>query len=490
MIITEKNNPLIPCARCGKNKHATELYYFNGESGYCVDCFIGAGIGRVIIEHNYKPMPVFCHLSTEKEDGKVGISKINGKGVKKDHRLLYMGIELEIESKTANLTRYAYEIQKEYPIYVKHDGSLQGGFEIVSHPQTAKYHQKVFNWYKLLEQLRKDKFTSYDNTRCGLHIHVNKNFFNGKDDILKVVLFFYKCFSKIKRFARRNKLEYCRKWELSLVNAVNACKGSVDIAENNNDRYTCVNLQNRNTVEFRIYRGTLNYDRFLSSILFTDAVCFFAKSYSIAFFSNNKHTGVILWKKFIEFIQKNDRYEFLKKYFIRHKLDSSKTSTDSLPIREDYLGKGHKIVIKKVSNLKDLVKGTGLARYIKGEISYDFVEHEFFSINFADPNSYFVVTLMGSPDFIVPRNIARVLLSKGDMSHMGIAKTIEAYLNTGEYIIRLLNESEVYKEVYGWSDLFANLNIYPENTGGFRDFIENTSFKYELIRSDVIYKCV
>lgn len=485
MIITEKNNPLIPCVRCGKGRHPTQLYYFNGEGGYCVDCFIGAGLGNAIIGHNYKPMPVFCHLSTEKEDTKKRTYR--GKVIKKGHKLLYLGIELEIEHRSKDLVKYAYEMQREYPIYIKYDGSLQGGFEMVSHPLTSKYHQKIFNWYKLLEGLRKDNFTSYDNGRCGLHIHVNKNFFDSRDDILKVVLFFYKCFDKIKRFSKRRKMDYCRKWEESLVNLVESYKGNVEIKENNYDRYTCVNLQNRNTVEFRIYRGTLNHDRFLASILFTDAICYFTKNYSIAFIANKKHTGVILWKKFIKFVQENDRYEFLKKYFKRNNLDDDKLSKTAPPACEDYTGKGYKVEITVVNNIKASCIGSGIEKYIIEGLSYEFVKDELSQMNLKDAFAYYMVSAVGKPSFLTPKRISRVLLKKKSVKSIKIARMIKLYLDTSEYTLRIRDSGgALYKEAQGMFDLMVTVNLAKPDVKSMREFIETTDFKYELMRRDVV----
>jgi len=344
MILTEKDEALISCARCEKEMLPTQLYAFDGEKGgYCLDCYLSTGMGSSILSHTYQPIPVFCHMSTEKEGTK--------------RKLLYMGIELEIENRHMELTKYSYDLQSKYALYVKHDGSLQNGLELVSYPQTAKYHQKVFNWYGLLEGLRKDKSTSYDNKRCGLHIHVNRNFFNGKDDILKTVLFFYKCFNKIKIFAKRHNVDYCKRWEQSLVDYVKESKGGKMKVVSNEDRYTCINLQNANTVEFRVYRGTLNYERFLASILFTDAVCNFIKNYSIVFFVNEKHKSNILWGKFIDFIGKNDRYDFLKRYFKNHNLDNKQILKTVLPNYEDYSNSKIKVTFKTIANLKTICRG-------------------------------------------------------------------------------------------------------------------------------------
>ena len=38
-------------------------------------------------------------------------------------------------------------------------------------------------------------------------------------------------------------------------------------------RYTCVNLQNSSTIEFRIFRGTLKYNTFLAALQMVNRIC-------------------------------------------------------------------------------------------------------------------------------------------------------------------------------------------------------------------------
>lgn len=484
MIVTEKNNCLVKCIRCGKEVPPTKLYNFDGENGYCLDCLIGIQIGNPILEHSYRPIPTFCHLSTEKEG--------------KRRKLLYLGIELEIEHRSQDLTQHAYSIQKEYPIYAKSDGSLQGGFELVSHPQTAKYHQKIFNWYKLLGRLRKDKFTSYDNGRCGLHIHVNKNFFNQKDDILKTVLFFYKCFGKIKRFAKRRDrdcAEFCKRWKESLINIVKAYKGNVSIGEVNADRYSCINLQNRDTVEFRIYRGTLNYDRFLASIIFTDAICNFVKNYSIAFFANDNYKMPTLWGKFIEYIQKNDKYNFLDKYFQKNNLDNTKVSKSPPPLHEDYGNKDYETEVEIIKDLKKRLKGTGLEPFVLKGLEYEIIKGELDNINIGDGNQYYIYSRDGTVQFLVPKYIRRIRLEKRKVISPIIAKIINLYMAHSGHVLRMIDEDnnliaevtsvrELFEQVIG--KLYDSYHSITTIEKRVEKFIMESPFEYEILRRDVI----
>ena len=45
-------------------------------------------------------------------------------------------------------------------------------------------------------------------------------------------------------------------------------------------RYTCVNLTNANTIEFRIFRGTLKYNTLIATLQFVEKLCSAAISLS------------------------------------------------------------------------------------------------------------------------------------------------------------------------------------------------------------------
>ena len=51
----------------------------------------------------------------------------------------------------------------------------------------------------------------------------------------------------------------------------------IDHAKGTTSRYTCVNLQNKNTIEFRMFRGTLKYNTIIATIQFVDYLTDIAK---------------------------------------------------------------------------------------------------------------------------------------------------------------------------------------------------------------------
>jgi hypothetical protein len=69
----------------------------------------------------------------------------------------------------------------------------------------------------------------------------------------------------------------------------------LDNAKNsNNGRYTCVNITNYDTIEFRIFRGTLKYSSLIATLQLVDAICEVATSLSDYWLSR------LGWPEFME----------------------------------------------------------------------------------------------------------------------------------------------------------------------------------------------
>ena len=73
-------------------------------------------------------------------------------------------------------------------------------------------------------------------------------------------------------------------------------------------RYVAVNLENCNTIEFRIFRGTLNYKTFIATLQLIDEICFHAIHLS------DKEMESMSWSSFVSMIlpKKAELIEYLK----------------------------------------------------------------------------------------------------------------------------------------------------------------------------------
>ena len=225
------------CNACGN-----EFYDYDGyNSEFCSeDCYEH---NNQIRSYSYKPMPVF--YSAPLEDTK-----------------RFFGVELEIDrgDKTAFLDTIDTNDNR---FYLKEDGSLgEYGIEIVTHPMSLKYHQSEFYWNEITEVSKRAGYRSHNTDTCGLHIHVSKNSVSLKR-WCKFTLFWYSHDSLIEKMCRRSNTHYCEKKFIR-------DSDSVDTITRSSTRYEAVNFQNRNTVEIRQFKGTLNPTSILASIEFID----------------------------------------------------------------------------------------------------------------------------------------------------------------------------------------------------------------------------
>lgn len=236
---------------------------------YCGSYFCARHNPERIAIHNYsfKPNPIFYG------DGD-----------------LYMGVELEIDRGEGSVTT-ASEI-KTKQIYCKHDGSLGGeGIEIVTHPCTLGYHINELGWDRVIETALRNDYESHNAGTCGLHVHVNRTFFGDDPEsqeinISKVVILVQRFWEQIVVFSRRRRSDLDR-WakkpcaDFKKEDTDSETRRKIRDERYDGDRYRAINLQNNNTIEFRMYRGTLKLETLLATLQFTDGLCRYAKEHSV-----------------------------------------------------------------------------------------------------------------------------------------------------------------------------------------------------------------
>ena len=253
------------CVECGSVYYRDNMHYDDyDDCYYCDDCVKE----RTIKEYSYKPTPLFL-----------------GNGS------LYMGIELEIDGAGTNEENARKIQEEENNIYIKRDGSLDEGLELVSHPATLEYHENKMRWYELMETALNLGYTSHDAGTCGLHIHVSRGFFGTDEEeqeqgIQKVLYFMEIFWSKMLIFSRRTQ-EQLEQW----ANSYGLKNGETpeelyEKAKNERVRYRAINILNRNTIEFRLYRGTLKYNTFIATLQMTALICQLCKGATDEFIIN------------------------------------------------------------------------------------------------------------------------------------------------------------------------------------------------------------
>ena len=284
------------CQGCGRVIHQEDAHYHNEydeDSAYCDNCFVDDDDDDgdcSIHDYSYKPTPIFY-----------------GSGSR------FFGVELEIDDggKDDDNAESLLEIANVSgeKIYIKSDGSLDDGMEIVTHPMSLEFHKNKMPWEEIMETAISFGYKSHKTRTCGLHVHVNRNTFGdtreAQDDAISRVLYFVEHhWNEMLKFSRRTE-EQMSQWA-ARYGYKNNPKDILDHAKNECDnRSTCVNITNYNTVEFRMFRGTLRYNPLIATLELVYKIC------EIAVNCNDKSLAKMSWTDFVMSLPERDCMELL-----------------------------------------------------------------------------------------------------------------------------------------------------------------------------------
>lgn len=277
------------CTHCDRVIHRSDAYYDDDEP-YCHHCYTNHCDTRPIHDYYYKPDPIFY-----------------GKGNR------FFGVELEVDDagECDSSAEAVIDIAGSDHIYCKHDGSLDDGFEVVTHPMTLSYHKDEMYWQEMLEKLKSMGYLSHQANTCGLHIHVNRDslgetVIEQEACIARVLFFFEKHWDEMLKFSRRTNRQLQR-WaarygykENPLEILDHAKKGTC------NGRYTCVNLENTATIEFRMFRGTLKYNTIIATLQLVNRVC------EVAYSLSDDEMRAMSWTTFVTGCREPELIQYLK----------------------------------------------------------------------------------------------------------------------------------------------------------------------------------
>lgn len=199
------------CDYCYQNE--TQNGYYDSDNGFIED-------------YDYRPEPVFFGGDQTK----------------------YLGLEWEVDGGGEN----GYIAQKIFgdvrEVYCKHDGSLDAGFEIVTHPCTPEYMLNL-PWGEWCNQVLDE---GYDNRNgVGIHIHVSRNHFTGRSAIGRLVRFFSENYDDMRKFAARSEYS-AREW----ANRIEMDDDYTDedcYEVSTDDKYYAVNVLHNASIEIRIF---------------------------------------------------------------------------------------------------------------------------------------------------------------------------------------------------------------------------------------------
>lgn len=253
------------CANCGEIIHMTHVYW-RDQYTYCESCAPNDDESDFINQYAYKPDPIFYGNQND---------------------AMYMGVELEIDKgrDRCSCAEELHDLSEDDDLfYLKSDGSLDYGIEIVTHPCTLEYHTQSFPWEKICDVAETNGFKSHDANTCGLHVHVSRDAlgkfsYQQEATIAKIVLLVDRFWDEIVRFSRRDidKIDHWAAKPNAEITKDDTITTAVDkVKKASSSRYRAVNLENECTIEFRMFRGTLNVNTIYATLQFVDHLCRFA----------------------------------------------------------------------------------------------------------------------------------------------------------------------------------------------------------------------
>ena len=283
------------CHQCGHLVHVDRLHYLSDDDdddGYCESCYYSHSADSVIQSYYYKPEPIFY-----------------GEGSR------FFGVELELDGggerndKASQLLNVANANGLEL-LYIKHDGSLNDGLELVSHAMTLDFHQSEMPWRPILQEAIHMGYLSHQARTCGLHVHVNRTAFGEtwekQDEVIARILFFVENhWNELLRFSRRTRSQM-EQWA-ARYGRKDDPKAVLDHAKRHEfERYKCVNLTNTQTIEFRMFRGTLKWNTMIATLQMVDRIC------DVALYLSDQEVQDLTWSDFVASCTQPELVQYLK----------------------------------------------------------------------------------------------------------------------------------------------------------------------------------
>lgn len=278
---------IITCSCCGKRKLSKNIIYDIDDNPICVDCIREfytscASCGRyfringktvcrecesvvylnTINSYNTKPYPVFKNYNSDIE------TEIKGKR--------YYGIEMEFNNVSPKeIQKKSIDLYRKKYLYNKRDGSIPSGVEVVTSPLDRKSIVYILDGFKYsLEYISKRDYKN----NAGVHIHVNKK------SISPITR--YKIYMLLNNQATHKEINimYYLSGRYSDIGFIpDGCVGAPDryykLGESkyksykkDNDRYQALNVKNKTTFEFRLFKASSSKEEILSYVDMVDSI--------------------------------------------------------------------------------------------------------------------------------------------------------------------------------------------------------------------------
>ena len=207
---------------------------------------------------------------------------------------IQFGIELECENINHNNHEAAAHFVRtvqESTAYLKEDGSLSGGLEIVTHPRDLEsWREFAPGFLKVLAELNARGQRAWNRTNCGLHVHMSRAGMTPAHQTRFGLLF------------SRNELDWKeaarRSSGYANFNGLKSGGVPLKVLEPHTSSHSdAVNFGNEHTIEVRIFRPSFSL-RWLGCIELVAA----ARDYTHGLTSFDVARGALDWPKFAQYV--------------------------------------------------------------------------------------------------------------------------------------------------------------------------------------------
>ena len=143
-------------------------------------------------------------------------------------------------------------------------------------------------------------YHSHKANTCGLHIHVGKKSLGDthelqEERISRILHFVEHHWEELLKFSWRTEAQM-NKWATRYGYKNEPSEMIEQVKKSGNGRHSCVNITNYDTIEFRMFRGTLKFNSLIAAIQLVDIICEMAVTF------NDVEIKSIGWTEFVESI--------------------------------------------------------------------------------------------------------------------------------------------------------------------------------------------
>ena len=199
------------------------------------------------------------------------------------------------------------ESDKEDLIYSTHDGTVQ--IELDTMPCSLEYHKNKMNYKEMFKYLDEQGYKGHDCSTAGLHIHANRDYLGKtktqQDLVISKILYIIEKFNDNICVIGRKNTDYSQ-----FVG--DRCKKDTVLnlfaKYNDTGKKAALNLQHKDTIEFRMFKSTLKYETFLLTLEFVKDIIDFAKSINI------EEIEMITWNDLMKTFSKELQQYYIDRY--------------------------------------------------------------------------------------------------------------------------------------------------------------------------------